>query len=82
MKAEAGSTKRASPQAQRKPSSVVTAEEAMARTMELPRPDISRRSASTASYQRSEGPLKGGMGNWLPWKEKRISTATGRKMKT
>ena len=61
--------------------SVAVAELSSATITELPSPAVSRASPSTASYQRSDGPLKGGMGNSVPWKENSTSTATGRKMK-
>ena len=35
----------------------------------------------TATYQRSDGPLKGGIGNDEPWSENSTRTMTGRKMK-
>ena len=36
---------------------------------------------STASYQRSDGPVKGGMGKAVDCSENTTSTTTGRKMK-
>ena len=47
---------------------------------ELMSPSVRRASRSTAPYQRSDGPLKGGMGNSVPWNEYSTSTPTGRKM--
>ena len=60
---------------------MATAEETSATSSELSSAEVSRASASTAAYQRSDGPLKGGIGKSVPWKENSTSTTTGRKMK-
>ena len=49
--------------------------------MELTSAPVSRGSDSTTPYQRSDGPVKGGTGKSVAWKENSTSTATGRKMK-
>jgi hypothetical protein len=53
----------------------------IATARELNRAEVRRGSLSTASYQRDDGPVKGGMGKAVDCSEKTTSTATGRKMK-
>ncbi len=81
MMAEPGSTKRAKPQALTKPRATATRDEMIATARELNRAEVSRGSFSTASYQRDDGPVKGGMGKAVDCSENTTSTTTGRKMK-
>ncbi len=48
---------------------------------ELRSADVMRPSASSSEYQRREGPVNGGTGTVVAWKENSTSEATGRKMK-
>ena len=52
-----------------------------ATSTELTSAEVSRVSPSTASYQRSDGPVKGGIGKDVACSENSTSTTTGRKMK-
>ena len=79
--AEPGSRKRAKPHAERKPSVTEASEESTATSSELTRAEVSRVSDSTAWYQRSDGPVNGGIGKEVACSENSTSTTTGRKMK-
>jgi hypothetical protein len=81
MRAEPGSTKRAKPQALKNPSAAATAEEIPATAREFNRAEVSRGSFNTASYQRNDGPVKGGMGKAVDCSENTTSTTTGKNMK-
>ncbi len=59
----AGKTWRANPQAARKPSTTEKADDRTATNSELTSALTRRGSLMTAWYQRSDGPVKGGMGS-------------------
>jgi hypothetical protein len=78
--AEPTSTKRAKPQALRNPSATAIADEILATISEFIKAEVSRVSFNTAAYQRSEGPVKGGIGKAVDCSENTTSTMTGKKM--